>query len=286
MPFAHNDDVDIYYEVMGGGADDPTMLLINGLGSQCINFSEAWCALLVARGLRVIRFDNRDMGLSTHFSDRRPDADGAWYSIGDMVDDAVAVLDSVEARQAHVVGLSMGGMIAQMLAITAPARVRTLCSVMSSTGEPEYLYRSPEAAKQFDAPAPHDLDSHCEAWAAGLRVWGSPEFADEARWRREAERSFERRFDPAGSTRQSMALATAPPHAALLRSLDVPTLVVHGAADTLIGPDAGRRTAALIRGAQFALVEGMGHDYPPELWPRLSDLFADHALGRRQEFPG
>ena len=281
MPYASNGDVDIYYEVMGGDATDPTMLLINGLGSQCINYAEEWCALLVGHGLRVIRFDNRDMGLSTHFGDRDPGENDAWYSITDMVDDALAVLDATEAQQAHIVGLSMGGMIAQMLAITAPRRVLTLCSVMSSTGERDHMYRSPEAVAQFSARPPHDLESHCEAWAAGLRVWGSPEFADEARWRREAERSYERSFDPAGSTRQAMAIMTAPPRADGLRALDVPTLVVHGSADTLIGPDAGRRTAELVPNARFELVEGMGHDYPPELWDRLSSLFAGHALASR-----
>lgn len=282
MPYANNGDVEVYYEVMGGSVDDPTMLLINGLGSQCINYSEEWCALLVAHGLRVVRFDNRDMGLSTHFGDRDADENEAWYSITDMVDDALAVLDAVGAQQAHIVGLSMGGMIAQMLAITAPERVTTLCSVMSSTGEPDHMYRSPEASAQFRARPPHDLETHCAAWAAGLRVWGSPEFADEERWRREAERSYERCFDPAGSTRQAMAIMTAPPRADGLRALDVPTLVVHGSADTLIGPDAGRRTAELIPNARFELVEGMGHDYPPQLWERLSDLFADHALDPRR----
>ena len=286
MPYAHHGDIAIYYEVMGGRPTDPPMLLINGLGSQCINFAEPWCAMLVDRGLQVIRFDNRDMGRSTHLGDRLPHPDGTWYSIDDMVGDALAVLDAVGAAQAHIVGLSMGGMIAQLLALTAPDRVTTLCSVMSSSGEPDHTYRSPEAAAQFGAPAPHDLETHCEAWAAGLRVWGSPAFADEARWRREAERSYQRSFDPTGSTRQAMAVAAAPPRADELRSLAVPTLVVHGDADTLIGPDAGRRTAALIPGARFELVEGMGHDYPPQLWERLSTLFADHALGKGGAAPG
>lgn len=279
MPYASNEDVRIYYEDMGGDADAPTMLLINGLGSQCINYSETWCALLVAHGLRVIRFDNRDVGLSSHVGDRDPGDNGAWYSISAMVDDALAVLDAVEAQRTHVVGLSMGGMIAQMLAITASERVISLCSVMSSTGEAEHMHRSPAAAAQFGARPPHDLESHCEAWAAGLRVWGSPEFADEVRWRQEAERSYERSFDPAGSTRQAMAIMTAPPRADALRALDIPTLVVHGSHDTLIGPDAGRRTAELIPNARFELIDGMGHDYPPQLWEQLSTLFADHALG-------
>lgn len=281
MPYATHGDVEVYYEVMGGASSDPTMLLINGLGSQCINYAEEWCALLVAAGLRVVRFDNRDVGLSTHFTDREPDENGAWYSVSDMVGDALAVLDAVGAEQAHIVGLSMGGMIAQVMAIEAPERVLTLTSVMSSTGEPEHTDRSPEAVAQFQARPPHDLESHIEDWAGGLRVWGSPEFADEARWRREAIRSFERRFDPMGSTRQAMAIVTAPSRVEGLRVLDVPTLVVHGSADTLIGPGGGRRTAELIPGARFELVDGMGHDYPPPLWEPLSRLFADHALGRR-----
>ena len=280
MPYATNGDVDIYYEVMGGAPTDPTMLLINGLGSQCIKYAEDWCALLVAEGLRVVRFDNRDVGLSTHFTDREPGADGAWYSMSDMVADATAVLDAVGATQAHIVGFSMGGMIAQLAAIEAPERVLTLTSVMSSTSEPEHADRSPEAVAQFRAPPPHDLESHIEDWAGGLRVWGSPEFADEARWRRDAVRAFERCFDPAGSTRQGMAVLRAPSRVEGLRALDVPTLVVHGSADTLIGPGGGRRTTELIPGARFELIEGMGHDYPPQLWEPLSRLFADHALGR------
>lgn len=144
MPFATNGAVEIYYEVMGGSADDPTMLLINGLGSQCIKYHEDWCAMLVAEGLRVVRFDNRDVGLSTHFGDQSSGDDGAWYTISDMVADAVAVLDAVNADKAHIVGFSMGGMIAQMLAIESPDRVATLCSVMSATGERGHVHRSPK----------------------------------------------------------------------------------------------------------------------------------------------
>lgn len=280
MPHAANGDVEIYYEVMGGADADPTMLLINGLGSQCINYAEEWCALLVAEGLRVVRFDNRDVGLSTHFTDRSPDEHGAWYSLSDMVADAIAVLDAVGAETAHIVGLSMGGMIAQAMAIAAPDRVATLTSVMSSTSEPDHAHRSPEAVARFNAAPPHDRDSFIEDWAAGLRVWGSPAFADEARWRAEAERAFERCFEPSGPGRQSLAILTAPSRADGLRGLAVSTLVVHGSADTLIGPESGRRTAELIPGARFELIDGMGHDYPPQLWERLSTLFADHALGR------
>lgn len=281
MPYAASGDADIYFEAIGGDASDPTMLLINGLGSQCINYHEDWCALLVAEGLRVVRFDNRDVGLSTHFGDREPGENGAWYSIAEMAADGFAVLDAVGAETAHVVGLSMGGMIAQVMALQAPERVTSLTSVMSSTGEADYADRSPAAVAQFRAPPPHDLESAIEDWAAGLRIWGSPAFADEARWRSEAERAHDRCFDPSGSARQAAAIATAPPRAAELRELDVPTLVVHGSADTLIGPKAGRRTAEIIPGARFELVDGMGHDYPPQLWGRLTELFADHALAPR-----
>lgn len=280
MPYASNGDVEVYYEVMGGSDTSPTMLLINGLGSQCINYAEPWCALLVAEGLRVVRFDNRDVGLSTHLTDRPPNDDGACYTLSDMAGDAIAVLDAVGSATAHLVGLSMGGMIAQTLAIEAPHRVTTLTSVMSSTGEPDHVHRSPAAAAQFAADPPHDRESFIEDWAGGLRVWGSPAFADEKRWRAEAERAFERCFEPGGPVRQGRAISASPPRAAGLRALDIATLVVHGSADTLIGPDAGRRTAELIPGARFELVEGMGHDYPPQLWERLSRLFADHALGR------
>ena len=278
MPYAHNGDCTIYYETFGD-ATNPALLMINGLGSQCINYKSEWCEMFAARGLFAIRMDNRDMGLSTHFTDAPVGEQGECYLISDMAADAVAVLDHLGIEAAHIMGLSMGGMIVQTIAIEHPARVLTLTSVMSHTGEPEYGASDPEALEQLTAPPPTDRESAIQRSIDGLRIWGSPEFADEERWAKDAELAFERCFDPAGTARQFMAIRASGPRVDALRKLDVPTLVIHGSKDTLIPPDGGVRTAEVIPGARFELIEGMGHDYPPQLWQRWVDLVADHAFG-------
>jgi len=278
MAYAHNGDCTIYYETFGDPAD-PALLMVNGLGSQCINYKTEWCEMFAARGLFVIRFDNRDMGLSTHFTDAPVGELGECYRISDMAADAVAVLDDLGIAAAHIMGLSMGGMIVQTIAIEHPTRVLTMTSVMSHTGEPEYGASDPEALEQLTAPPATDRESAIQRWIDGLKIWGSPEFADEARWTNDATLAFERCFDPAGTTRQFMAIRASGPRVDALRTLDVPTLVMHGSKDTLIPPDGGVRTAEVIPGARFELIEGMGHDYPPQLWQRWVDLVVDHALG-------
>jgi pimeloyl-ACP methyl ester carboxylesterase len=252
---------------------------VNGLGSQCINYPEAWCEMFVDRGFRVVRFDNRDVGLSTSFDDAPLGERGEAYLLDDMARDALAVLDAVGAATAHVMGLSMGGMIGQLLAIHHPDRLASLTSVMSTTGEPEYGQASPEAAAALNRPPATDLESFVAGSIAGLRIWGSPEFADEARWRADAERAFQRSFRPLGRKRQLAAIQASGSRADGLRTVTVPTLVLHGSADKLIDPSGGRRTAELVPGARFELIEGMGHDYPPQLWQRWVDLVAEHALG-------
>ena len=278
MAYAHNGDCTIYYETFGNPSD-PALLMVNGLGSQCINYKSEWCEMFAAKGLFVIRFDNRDMGLSTHFTDAPVGAQGECYRVCDMAADAVAVLDDLDIEAAHIMGLSMGGMIVQTIAIEHPTRVLTMTSVMSHTGEPEYGASDPVALEQLMAPPATDRESSIQRWIDGLKVWGSPEFADEARWTKDAELAFDRCFDPAGTTRQFMAIRASGQRADALRALAVPTLVMHGSKDTLIPPDGGVRTAELIPGARFELIEGMGHDYPPQLWQRWVDLVVDHALG-------
>ena len=280
MAYAHNGDCTIYYETFGDRSD-PALLMVNGLGSQCINYKTEWCEMFAARGLFVIRFDNRDMGLSTHFTDAPVGELGECYRISDMAADAVAVLDDLGIAAAHIMGLSMGGMIVQTIAIEHPTRVLTMTSVMSHTGEPEYGASDPEALEQLTAPPATDRESAIQRWIDGLKIWGSPEFADEARWTKDAELAFERCFDPAGTTRQFMAIRASGPRVDALRTLDVPTLVMHGSKDTLIPPDGGVRTAEVIPGARFELIEGMGHDYPPQLWQRWVDLVVNHALMTR-----
>jgi pimeloyl-ACP methyl ester carboxylesterase len=267
MAFAKNGTCEIYYDTFGSPAD-PTLLLVNGLGSQCINYQENWCAKFVAAGFFVVRFDNRDVGLSTSFEDAPVGASGESYLIGDMARDAVAVLDALEVAQAHVMGLSMGGMIVQTLAIEHPDRLLSATSVMSSTGEPEFGQSTPQAFALLTAPGAVDCESYVHGWIQGLREWGSPEFADEVRWRLDAERAFDRSFKPSGSGRQFLAVRASGLRSERLRNVRVPMLVMHGDKDTLIDQSGGRRTAELVPGAKFVLLEGMGHDYPPQLWDR------------------
>jgi pimeloyl-ACP methyl ester carboxylesterase len=272
---AVNGTCQLHYDTFGDPAD-PALLMINGLGSQCINYAEAWCELFVGRGLRVIRFDNRDVGLSTSFAGAPTDESGAAYRLSDMALDALAVLDACGVERAHVMGLSMGGMIAQTIAIEHPERMLSMTSVMSTTGEPEYMVSSPEAHALLTGPPPTDRESYIARHVAGQRVWGSPAYADEARWRADAGRAFDRSFRPDGVARQYLAIGASGSRADGLRTVTVPTLVMHGSADTLVDPIGGRRTAELVPGARFELIEGMGHDYPPQLWPRWVDLVTEH----------
>jgi pimeloyl-ACP methyl ester carboxylesterase len=288
MPYATNGPVQIYYETFGDLAD-PTLVLVNGLGSQCINYRTEWCQRFVDKGFHVVRMDNRDVGLTTHFSDVAPDLPSVLaalalgqkpdvpYTLWDMADDVIAVLDELGVERAHVMGLSMGGMIVQALAIAHPDRLRSMTSVMSTTGELEYGQSSPEARERlFGAPAT-DRDSAIANHLEGLRIWGSPGKVDEEAQARFAGEAFDRAFDPAGVGRQIQAVAAAGSRADALRNVTVPTLVLHGSADTLIDPSGGVRTAELIPGARFVLLEGMGHDYPVAFWDQWVDLVTEHA---------
>jgi pimeloyl-ACP methyl ester carboxylesterase len=274
MPYATNGDCRLYYDAFGDPAD-PTLLLVNGLGSQCINYQDRWCEMFVAAGFHTVRFDNRDVGLSSRCGA------GPDYTLADMATDAVAVLDAVGAAQAHVMGLSMGGMIAQHLAIAHRDRLLTMTTAMSRTGEPEYGQSTPEALARLLGPAPADRAAAVADHVAGLRIWGSPAHADEERWRADAERAVARAFDPAGVGRQIRAVGAAGSWAEQLTGVTTPTLVLHGDRDTLIDVSGGRRTAELIPGARFEVIEGMGHDYPPALWATWVDLVAGfaHSVG-------
>ena len=272
---AHNGTTELHYDAFGDAAN-PTLLLVNGLGSQCINYADAWCELFAAEGLQVVRYDNRDVGLSSKFDDAPTGPHGEAYLVSDMVADGIAVLDALGVERAHVMGLSMGGMIVQNMAILHPHRVLTMTSVMSSTGEPEYRKSTPRAAALLTAPPATTREGYVQDAVDGLREWGSPEFADEARWRAAAEAAFDRSFHPGGSTRQYLAILASGSWADQLPHVTAPTLVIHGDADTLIDQIGGRRTAELIPGARFELIEGMGHDYPPQLWPRWTQLVVDH----------
>ena len=260
MATARNGDVELFHESFGA-PDLPTLLLVNGLGSQSINYDEAWCRLFAAEGFRVVRFDNRDVGLSSKL-------DGVEYSLADMADDAVAVLDALEVGRAHVMGCSLGGMIVQRLAVDHPDRLLTMTSVMSRTGEPGYGDSSEEALVFLTTPPPAGRSAYADRQVAALHVYGSkPEWLDDAAIRRRALAAYDRCFCPEGIRRQMMAVFRDGSRTDQLRALDVPTLVLHGSRDTLIDPSGGRRTAEVVPGARYVEIEGMGHDYPPPVWP-------------------
>jgi pimeloyl-ACP methyl ester carboxylesterase len=259
MAIARNGDVELYWESLGD-ASDPALLLINGLGSQCINFAVEWCERYVAEGYRVIRFDNRDAGLSSKLDD-------VEYSLVDMAGDAVAVLDAAGVDRAHVLGVSMGGMIAQQLAIDHPERVRTLTSVMSRTGEPGFGDAHPEALAMLIRPPAGSREEYVEMQVEALHVYGStPEWLDDDLTRTRAANAYDRCFCPAGMGRQVAAIVSGPSRDPQLSQLDVPTLVLHGSRDRLVDPSGGRHTAEVIPGARYVEIEGMGHDYPRAVW--------------------
>lgn len=283
-----NGDVTIRYEVFGDPGD-PALLLVNGLGSQSIAYREEWCERFAAEGYFVIRFDNRDVGLSTHLDDVTPDVVGVNaalaegrtpevpYLLADMADDAVAVLDALDIDRAHVMGLSMGGMIVQQLAVDHPGRLRSLTSVMSTTGDPDVGQASREARALLFGPPPSDRERAIARAIEGLAVWGSPGHQDPERTATIVGEAYDRRFDPAGQGRQLMAILASPSRTEALGAVEVPALVLHGDQDRLVHMNGGQRTAEAIPGARFEVMEGMGHDYPPAYWDRWVDLVTTHA---------
>jgi pimeloyl-ACP methyl ester carboxylesterase len=259
MSTARNGDVEIYYESFGDPGQ-PTLLLVNGLGSQCINYAIEWCDMFSLEGFCVVRFDNRDVGLSSKL-------DHAEYVLADMAGDAIAVLDALGADTAHVMGCSMGGMIVQRLAIDHADRLLSMTSVMSRTGEPGYGDSSPEALSILMAPPATSRTDYIDRQVAALHVYGSkPEWLDDDAIRARAGAAYDRCFNPAGVGRQMKAVVADGSRAEGLRDLRLPALVIHGSRDTLIDPSGGRRTAELIPGARYLEIDGMGHDYPPAVW--------------------
>jgi len=273
MAYARNGDVRLYFDTVGDPAD-PALLLISGLGRQCINYRDEFCQGLAARGYFVVRFDNRDVGLSTKSHELSPP--DAPYLVSDMARDAVAVLDELGIHRAHVWGASMGGMIAQAMAIEHGERLLSLTSMMSTTGDPDVGQPTPAARELLHAPRPSDRESYVALRVAQENVWGSPDCRDVDRQVAWAVEAFERNFYPRGVGRQYRAIRRSGSRTAQLARVSVPTLVVHGDCDTLIDVSGGRRTADAIPGARFVVVEGLGHDYPPEYWDRLMALVHAH----------
>ncbi len=248
----------------GGDPADPPVLLVAGLGAQLISWEDGFCQALVNRGLYVIRFDNRDAGLSTHLG--APSAEPA-YALADLADDAAGLLDALGLRSAHVVGVSMGGMIVQLLAIRHPDRVASLTSIMSTTGDPSVGEASEAAIAVLMAPAAQTREGVLEGAVVANRVTGSPSYPmPAAELRLRAGRAFDRAYDPAGFARQLQACLTTPDRTEDLRRLDLPSLIVHGDADALIGVSGGRATAAAIPGAELLVLQGVGHELPEPLW--------------------
>jgi pimeloyl-ACP methyl ester carboxylesterase len=274
------------YETFGSpGA--PPLLLVMGLASQMLLWDEDFCDQLAAEGFYVIRFDNRDVGRSTILRDAPVpkrwqlivrDPRGAAYSLDDMADDAVGLLDHLDIGAAHVVGISMGGMLAQLIAIRHPERVLSLVSIMSSTGNRKVGRPNPRVAKRLLRKVPRDRDGYIEDHIENYRIIGSKgvEFEEE-RKRERAGRLFDRGIHPAGSARQMAAIVTAPDRTPKLRCLRIPTTVIHGDADPLVDVSGGRATAAAIPDAKLVVIPGMGHDMPRELWPQIIGAIVENA---------
>jgi len=289
MPSVHANGIRIEYDTIGE-RDNPALLLIHGYRTQLIGWDRAFCEALAERGYYVIRFDNRDIGLSSKMTDApvpdfaaalRGDFSSASYTLADMADDAAGLLQALDIERAHIAGASMGGMIAQLLALRHPQRVLSLCSMMSSTGDRRVGRPTPEAQALLTRPYPPERDRYIEAAVATWKVIGSPGLVDEDRARAKAAEAYDRCFDPAGAARQLLAIMASPDRTADLARIRVPTLVLHGAADPLISPDGGEATAQAIPGARLRIIDGWGHDLAPEFWPVLIDEIVANAGSAR-----
>src|SRR5580698_8545165 len=289
---ARANGIEICYEIFGDPGAEP-MLLIMGLGAQMVLWDDDFCRQLAARGFRVIRFDNRDIGQSSKLTGGKrlspvellklrflkiPVA--APYRLHDMALDVVGLMDALGIQSAHLVGASMGGMIAQEVAISFPQRVRSLTSIMSTTGNPKLPPPTKEAAAVLMAPPPKTRDEYFERFAQTwkvLRVGSFPQ--DEALDRSRAERTFARGLNPAGVGRQFRAILASGNRKQRLGSVTAPTLVIHGTIDPLVRPEGGKDTAASIPGAKLLMIEGMGHALPIRMWPQIIDAIDSFAHG-------
>lgn len=279
-------DVEIAYETFGDPGD-PAMLLVMGLGIQMIGWDEELCRLWADRGFHVIRFDNRDTGHSSQIEGGPPpdvmaalagDLSSASYLLADMADDAVGLLEHLGIGAAHVVGVSMGGMIAQTMAIRHPERVLSLTSIMSTTGDPTVGQPRPDVLPVLLGPSPGDRQGFTDYQIGVFRKIGSPGYpSDEDRIRSLCEQSFDRCYSPIGFARQLLAIFASGDRTSDLASVRVPALVIHGEDDPLIDVSGGRATAKAIPGAELMVIPGMGHDLPPALWPKIVDAVVANA---------
>jgi pimeloyl-ACP methyl ester carboxylesterase len=282
-----NRQIELEYDHFGNPTD-PALLLIMGFTAQMVAWEEEFCQQLADRGHFVVRFDNRDCGLSTKLHGVPSNSDAVImaammetemppvpYTLSDMAADAMKVLDHLNIERAHIMGASMGGMIAQTVAIEHPHRVKTLISVMSQPGELTVGQPTQEAMELIVTPAPSDRDEYI-AFAPKWQLWQSKKYRSDEVSRRNAIRDFDRSNYPEGGPRQMAAIYASGSRAEGLQKLQVPTLVIHGTEDQLITPSGGERTAELIPNSTLLMVEDMGHDMPQPLWPFYLDAISKH----------
>lgn len=272
--------LELWYETFGD-SDDPPLLLIGGLGAQAIDWPEEFCWGFASRGFHVIRFDNRDAGLSSGFDDHAVDlgtvagqflaneAVDAPYLLADLAADCLGLLDGLGVGAAHVLGMSMGGMVAQCLALEAPERVASLTSLMANTGERDLLLPGPDVLPILLSTPPEDREGAIAMAVRWAETFGTPDHIDLDLARDTAAAGYDRAYRPGGIARQLVAIVASPSRAERLGELRVPTLVIHGSADRLIRPEGGRRVAELVEGATLVEIEGMGHDLPQAHWAQI-----------------
>lgn len=278
-------NIDIAYERIGD-PDAPPVLLIQGLAAQLLGWPDGFCTALVERGLQVIRFDNRDVGRSSHLSDApAPDLPAVLggdlasvsYTLSDMAADTIGLLDVLGIESAHLVGASMGGAIAQTVAIEHPDRIRSLTSMMSTTGDMKVGQATPETLKALFGGAPAVTRQEViDRQVRAVSVVGSPGFpTDLDQVAANAARAYDRGYDPIGIARQAIASVASGDRTELLRHLDVPTLVIHGLDDVMCDVSGGRATAAAIPQSKLVLIQGLGHNLPAGLWSEIAEHIAD-----------
>ena len=279
--------IELEYDTFGS-SDDPALLLVMGFTAQMTAWEEGFCEQIAARGRFVIRFDNRDCGLSSKLDGHDVDMnalvaaalsggpiDDAPYLLSDMAADAIGLLDHLEIDRAHVAGASMGGMIVQTMAIEHADRLHSVTSIMSTVGDREYGQASPEALAVLLAP-PEPTREAAMTRAADFAVWSSKRWFDAERAAQRSGEGFDRSFYPAGAPRQLAAMFGSGDRSDHLPSVTTPMLVIHGLDDTLIAPSGGRRTAELVPGAHLLELADMGHDLPEPLWPVLTSAIVAH----------
>jgi len=284
--------IQVEYETFGNSSGRP-LLLIMGLGGQLIFWDDALCRDLAARGHYVIRFDNRDAGLSTKFDEAGiPDLVEIFgkimqrqkistpYTLDDMADDTAGLLDALGIKRAHICGISMGGMIAQTMAIRHPSRLLSLISIYSNTGNPELPQPKPEVMGLLMATPPNERQAFVEHMVGLFKTIAGRGFPVDEEWTRKIiAEGYDRCFCPQGNARQLVAILARGNRKPALASVKVPTLVIHGTADPLVSVEGGKDTAKAIPGAQLMLIEGMGHDLPHGgAWPRIVEAITAHTL--------